>query len=206
MEPDSQWTVRSALADVLGTLPPNVALERTRSMLRDEDRRVVPSVLNALARLKAPDMANVALSQLKEPDFVVRATAARIVGELKPQGGVEALHEALKLAGADAAIDARAAILSALAEYGAAAATADVKNALSDKDWAVRVHAATLLRKLEPGFEQIYSMPSDLSTSTMKSDPGRSLVRTSTLAGVPVSASRTAALGAATRGAGAVGC
>jgi cyclophilin family peptidyl-prolyl cis-trans isomerase/HEAT repeat protein len=153
MEPDSQWTVRSALADVLGTLPPNVALERTRSMLRDEDRRVVPSVLNALARLKAPDMANVALSQLKEPDFVVRATAARIVGELKPQGGVEALHEALKLAGADAAIDARAAILSALAEYGAAAATADVKNALSDKDWAVRVHAATLLRKLEPGFD-----------------------------------------------------
>lgn len=37
MEPDSQWTVRAALADVLGTLPPKVALERTRSMLRDDD-------------------------------------------------------------------------------------------------------------------------------------------------------------------------
>jgi HEAT repeat protein len=149
MEPDSQWTVRAALADVLGTLPPNVALERTRSMLGDEDRRVVPSVLNALVRLKAPDAATIALAQLKEPDFVVRATAARIVGELKPAGGIEALREALTLAGADAAIDARAGILSALAEYGASAATSDLKTALNDKDWAIRVHAATLLAKLD---------------------------------------------------------
>ena len=158
MEPDSQWTVRAALADVLATLPPNIALERTRSMLRDDDRRVVPSVLNALARLKAPDAATVALSQLKEPDFVVRSTAARIIGELKPQGGVEALREALKLASADAAIDARAAILSALAQYGPSVATAEVKNALNDKDWAVRVHAATLLKKLDPSFDALSAM------------------------------------------------
>ncbi len=158
MEPDSQWTVRAALADVLGTLPPKVALERTRSMLRDDDRRVVPSVLNALARLKAPDAATVALAELKEPDFVVRATAARIIGELKPAGGVEALRDALTLAGADAAIDARAAILSALAEYGASAATSDVKTALNDKDWAVRVHAATLLAKLDPAVDALAAM------------------------------------------------
>jgi len=55
MEPDSQWSVRAALADVLATLPPNVVLERVHSMLKDEDRRVVPSVLNTLVRLKAPD-------------------------------------------------------------------------------------------------------------------------------------------------------
>src|ERR1700730_9736895 len=47
----------------------------------------------------------------------------------------------------------------------------------------------------------MYSMPRDLSTSTMKSEPGRSLVRTSTLGGVPVSAARTTALGAAASGA-----
>src|SRR4029453_12719930 len=101
MEPDPQWSVRAALAEVLGTLPSNVALERVRSMLKDEDQRVVPSVLNALVRLKAPDAGAVAVAQLKEPDFVVRATAARIVGELKPGGGVEALREALTLASAD---------------------------------------------------------------------------------------------------------
>jgi cyclophilin family peptidyl-prolyl cis-trans isomerase/HEAT repeat protein len=150
MEPDPQWSVRSALAEVLGTLPPAVALERARSMLQDEDRRVLPAVLTALVRLKAPDAASLALAQLKEPDFVVRATAARIVGELKPPGGAEALREALALAQGDAAIDARAALLSALAEYGGAPATAAVKEALADKDWAVRVHAATLLAKLDP--------------------------------------------------------
>ncbi|HTH02627.1 MAG TPA: HEAT repeat domain-containing protein [Vicinamibacterales bacterium] len=149
MEPDRDWTVRAALADVLATMGPQ-AVERTRTMLRDEDRRVVPSVLNALARLKAPDAGAIAIAQLKEPDYVVRSTAARVVGELKPPGGVEALREAWTLAGGDAAIDARAAILSALAEYGGDAARAMLKEAVSDKDWAVRVHVSTLLAKLDP--------------------------------------------------------
>src|SRR6267143_487521 len=38
-------------------------------------------------------------------------------------------------------------------------------------------------RKLEPGLEAIYSRPRDLRTSTMKSDPDRSVVNTSTLEG-----------------------
>ena len=50
MEPDAQWIVRAALADVLGTLGTQAAADRARSMLRDEDRRVVPSVLNAFVR------------------------------------------------------------------------------------------------------------------------------------------------------------
>jgi cyclophilin family peptidyl-prolyl cis-trans isomerase/HEAT repeat protein len=158
MEPDPQWSVRAALAQVLGTLPSNVALERVRSMLKDEDQRVVPSVLNALVRLKAPDADTAAVAQLKEPDFVVRATAARIVGELKPAGGVEALREALTLASGDAAVDARAAILSALAEYGVSAATPDLKAALNDKDWALRVHAASLLGKLDPSGAYLAAM------------------------------------------------
>jgi HEAT repeat protein/cyclophilin family peptidyl-prolyl cis-trans isomerase len=149
MEPDRDWTVRAALADVLGTMGPQ-AIERTRLMLRDEDRRVVPSVLNALVHLKAPDAGAIAVGQLKEPDYVVRSTAARIIGELKPSEGVQALRDAWTLAAGDAAIDARAAILSALAEYGADAAMPVLKEAVNDKDWAVRVHVATLLTKLDP--------------------------------------------------------
>src|SRR6266545_6077841 len=34
-------------------------------------------------------------------------------------------------------------------------------------------------RKLEPGFDATYSKPSDLITSTMKSPPGRSVVKAS---------------------------
>ena len=151
MEPDSQWTVRAALAEVLATLPPGVALERVRSMLRDEDRRVIPAVLAALVRLKAPDAEPLMLAQLKEPDFVVRATAARLIGELKPAGGVEALRAALTLAQGDAAIDARAAIVAAIAAYGTPDAAGALKEGLADKDWALRVHALDLLAKSEPG-------------------------------------------------------
>jgi cyclophilin family peptidyl-prolyl cis-trans isomerase len=69
---------------------------------------------------------------------------------LKPEGGVEALRNAWTLAGADAAMDARAAILSAVAEYGRDAALPLLKEAMNDKDWAVRVHVLTLLTKLDP--------------------------------------------------------
>src|SRR5215469_7114163 len=50
-------------------------------------------------------------------------------------------------------------------------------------------------RKLEPGFAHIYSIPSDLMTSTMKSDPVRLAVSTSALDGVPTSAVRDIAGG-----------
>ena len=77
MEPDPQWTVRAALADVLATHAGRVALERVHvDAARRGSSGCFPPVLNALARLKAPDAATVAMAQLKEPDFVVRATAA----------------------------------------------------------------------------------------------------------------------------------
>src|SRR5690242_10848693 len=61
-------------------------------------------------------------------------------------------------------------------------------------------------RKLDPGFAQTYSNPSDFKTSTMKSPPGRSAVNTSTTGeGVPDSASRAAAEGALAR-AGLASC
>ncbi len=150
MDADPQWTVRAALVDVLASMPPAQAAERVQSMLRDDDRRVIPGVLTALARFKAPDAASLALAQLKEPDFAVRAAAARIVGELKPAGGADALRAAYALALGDAAIDARALMLSALAAYGAAEAVPTLKEALTDKDWALRRHAAATLQTLDP--------------------------------------------------------
>jgi cyclophilin family peptidyl-prolyl cis-trans isomerase/HEAT repeat protein len=153
MDADPQWSVRAALAEVLGTMPPEVVLERVQSMLRDEDRRVIPAVLAALARLKAPDAAATALAHLKEPDYAVRAAAARIVGELKPAGGADALRAAYALALGDAAADARGAMLSALAEYGPGDASATLKAALTDADWSLRLQAAQMLRTLDPSGE-----------------------------------------------------
>ncbi len=150
LEPDRHWTVRAVLADVLASLPPDVALERLRLMLRDDDKRVVPHALAALVHLKAEDAPAAVLDRLKDPDFALRAAAARLVGELKPAGGAEALRQAYKAARSDPAYAARAAALEALAQYGAAEAVETLKGALADKDWAVRVKGVDLLAKLDP--------------------------------------------------------
>jgi cyclophilin family peptidyl-prolyl cis-trans isomerase/HEAT repeat protein len=151
MEPDRDWRVRAALAEILGTLEPEVSLARARDMLRDEDKRVVAPVLGSLVRLRAPDVETVLLEHLKDPDFVVRAAAAKGIGEIKPASGLAALRAAFAAAQGDSAYGARAAILAALAAYGRGDAEETIRAALTDKDWAIRVRAAELLKKLDPG-------------------------------------------------------
>ena len=73
--------------DVSATFPAELALDRVRAMLQDEDKRVIPSVLGALARLKATDARATSLleqlegSRLRRP----RDRGARELGELKPR-------------------------------------------------------------------------------------------------------------------------
>ena len=150
IERDPEWSVRAGLVPIIATLPTDVAVERLRELLADEDKRVWPAALRALVQLKVPDAAALVLSRVKEPDFVVRATVSDLIGELKPDGGAAALREAYTTGLADAAYSARAAALDALALYGPAEALETLKVALADKDWAVRVRAADLLARLDP--------------------------------------------------------
>jgi len=150
LESDRHWMGRAALADALGSVSPEVAVERLMSLLKDEDRRVIPSVLRALVKIRAPDVDKVLLAHLKEADYVVRETAASLVGEVKPQGGLAALREAYATGLSDAAYDARAAALAAMAGYGGQEAIAALSAGLTDKDWALRVRAVELLAKLDP--------------------------------------------------------
>ena len=150
LEPDRDWRVRAALADVLASLPPELALDRERSMLQDEDKRVIVAVLAGLARLHAPDLAAILLERLKDPDFAVRAAAAHHLAELKPANAGDALREGYKAGLPDSAYSARVAALEAVAAYGVDEARDTLKAALADKDWAVRVRAAELLTKLDP--------------------------------------------------------
>ena len=150
LDPDGHWNVRAALATVLGTLPPDVALPRLETMLADADQRVIPAVLESLVKLKAPQAASVLLDRLKAEDPIVRAAAAAGLGTLKPSNAAAALAEAYTFGQRDSSYSARAAALAALAEYGAAAATPVLKAAFGDKDWAVRVRAARLMAQLDP--------------------------------------------------------
>ncbi len=150
LETDRHWTGRAALADALGNLAPEVALPRLMLLLKDEDRRVIPSVLRALVKVKAPDVAAVLIDHLAEADYVVREAAAALLGEVKPEGGIAPLRAAYEAGQPDAAYGARAAALDAIAAYGGAEAAAAVRPGLSDKDWAVRVRAAELMVQLDP--------------------------------------------------------
>ena len=150
LDRDSHWTVRAALAEVLGTLPPAVAVERLRPMLQDEDKRVVPAALRALMRHRVPDAQEILLSHLKESDLVIRETAATMLGESKAVAAVPALKEAYTTGLADAEHGARLAAVEALVALGTADAIEAARAALSDKDWPVRLRTAELLAKQDP--------------------------------------------------------
>ena len=153
IDPDPNWTVRAALASVLGTLTPEIGLPRLTTMLNDSDQRVFPAVLASLVKLRSPNAATVVLDRLKAEDPVVRVAAANGMGELKPANGAQALAEAYRFGQRDATYIARAAAIAALTRYGADAATPVLKEALTDKDWAVRVRAAALLKQLDPSID-----------------------------------------------------
>jgi HEAT repeat protein/cyclophilin family peptidyl-prolyl cis-trans isomerase len=150
LDSDSHWSVRAALATVLGTLPLEAGLPRLEALLTDPDQRVIPFVLASLVKMKAPKAVPVLLERLKSDDPVVRAAAATGLGTLKPAEGAQALAEAYRRGEGDSTYTARAAALAALAQYGAAAATPVLKSAFADKDWAVRVRAVMLLKPLDP--------------------------------------------------------
>jgi cyclophilin family peptidyl-prolyl cis-trans isomerase/HEAT repeat protein len=173
LEPDRDWRVRAALADVMGSLPAELAVPRLREMLKaEEDRRVLPSVLRALVRQKAPDAMELVVPHLKAPDFALRAVAASLVGQVKPEGGPAALRDAYAFALADAAYDARVEVLDALAAYGPAEATETLKAALTDKDWAVRLRARALLEKLDPSVDYRMAIrPAPVSSAAAYDDP-----------------------------------
>jgi HEAT repeat protein len=169
LDPDPDWSVRAALAAALAMLPANVALPRLSLMLSDSDQRVLPSVLASLVKLRAPTAPALMIERLKADDPAVRAAAAAAVAELEPEGGAQALAAAYELGRRDPTYIARAAALAALIKYGAALAQPVLKMALSDKDWAVRVRAAALLKELDRSSDvalQIRPAPTHLAMET----------------------------------------
>jgi HEAT repeat protein/cyclophilin family peptidyl-prolyl cis-trans isomerase len=146
LDPDRDWTVRIAQAEALAMLPGAQGQARLVSMLQDRDLRVVPAVLRALIASKSPETERVLVDRLKADDFVVRATAAAGLGEIKATGAARALYDAYQATVGDSTYVARAAILTALNTLDPMSARPVLQQALQDRDWALRVKAAMLLR------------------------------------------------------------
>ncbi|HEY6361078.1 MAG TPA: HEAT repeat domain-containing protein [Vicinamibacterales bacterium] len=144
---DRDWTVRTAQAGALASIPAELSVPRLRLMLQDKDQRVIPAVLSALVAAKPPGVDRMLLDHLKADDFVIRAAAATALGELKATSALQALIAGYRGWEGDRTYVARAAALGAVARIDPAAARPVLEDALKDREWAIRVRAAMLLRE-----------------------------------------------------------
>jgi cyclophilin family peptidyl-prolyl cis-trans isomerase/HEAT repeat protein len=151
IDAEDDWTVRAAQATAFGTLPGGAGVDRLVLMLDDPEPRVLPAVLDALVTTKTPKAEALVQAKLSAPDFAVRAAAAKALADLKAVSSVPALSSAYRAAAADNTYVARAAILSAIHSLDPAAARPLLEGALADKDWALRVRAAELLKESGAG-------------------------------------------------------
>jgi cyclophilin family peptidyl-prolyl cis-trans isomerase len=144
---DRDWNVRSAQAAALGMIPSELSLARLTLMLKDRDQRVIPAVLAALVATKASGVDQILMDHLKADDFAVRAAAANGLGALKAIPALPALIAGYRGWEGDSTYVARAAALAAIARIDPTVARPVLEDALKDREWAIRVRAAMLLRE-----------------------------------------------------------
>ena len=155
---DPDWRVRAARAEALAHVDAGTAIPQLVGLLGDDEPRVIPFVLRALATLQPPDqdLVEVLTNSLTSEDVVVRKTAATLLAEhaSRNSGGAtdqiaSALVDAFEAARDEPSYLARAAIVDALAAVGGSTAQDVLIAALDDPDWAVRVRAAEGLQALQ---------------------------------------------------------
>ena len=124
-------------------------VEQIRVLWADPDRDVRATALNALVVLRIDDAADLARAGLEDEDGFVRATAAKLLGDLDSSPDTSRLVTMLR-ADSDPIVRLRAA--EALARIGGETAVAGLAQGLSDPMDDVRLAATRGLRELDPGF------------------------------------------------------
>jgi cyclophilin family peptidyl-prolyl cis-trans isomerase len=150
----SDWQHVSNYAQGLGA----VGGERAKRELLDAlagrrfgplDARAVPEVLNALAKLKVEGLERILVEQLGARDVAVRATAAGLLAEHAAPGGSAALSQsleaALKASATDTDLDARLALLDAIAKLKVPRSNELLNIGLESNNYLVWRRAAALL-------------------------------------------------------------
>jgi cyclophilin family peptidyl-prolyl cis-trans isomerase/HEAT repeat protein len=149
LDPDPAWMVRAGLAAGLGDSGDERGVALLFAMLKDEDARVYPAVLEALVKARGPDAAETLARYLQHPDFAVRAAAAKGLADLKATGRSAALAAAYRASLPDADLDARLEQVGALAvQKDAAAREVLLEAARADPSRVVRERAIAALASL----------------------------------------------------------
>jgi len=120
-----------------------------RALLEDQNRDVRATALNALVGLAVPDRTDLVLGALQDPDGFVRATAAKLLGDLGDGAHVGALADVL-LEDPDPVTRQRAA--ESLVRLKGDRAVEALARALHDPMERVRMAAVDGLSKLDPAY------------------------------------------------------
>ena len=179
MDPDRVFWVRSALAGALGRAGDDMSVGILHSMLRDEDPRALPAVLEALQKARGRDALDTLRRHLEHADLGVRVAAAEGIAALSPAGLSGPLVAAWRrgLGDGDGELEARLAAVAALgAQKDDAAKSGLGEVAGQDPSRAVRARAAFLLRELggeapDPGPERVLRAPLDYRAAMAPYEP-----------------------------------
>jgi len=170
LDPDPEWSVRAELATALGDIGGELGASLLLAMLKDQDVRVLPSVLEALRAARGPDATDTLRRHLPHPDPAVRVAALEGLVALGAQGLADALGAAYQRALPETAPDVRLAVVAGFAAQKDAKAQIWLEQtARTDPSRIVRVHALAALRAAgaalpnwpEPGAEEVRRPPAD---------------------------------------------
>jgi HEAT repeat protein len=129
--------------------PTEENVRRIRNLLSDPDRDVRATALNALVGLAVPEAEDLALDALDDSDGFVRATAAKLLGDLGDPAHVGAIASVLS---EDPDPVARQRAAETLTRLKGEVAVQALARALADPMERVRMAAVQGLSKLDPGF------------------------------------------------------
>jgi cyclophilin family peptidyl-prolyl cis-trans isomerase/HEAT repeat protein len=178
IDPDPVWWVRASLATALGAAGDEISVGILFAMLKDEDVRVLPAVLEALRVARGADAVDTLKRHLEHPDFAVRAAAAEGLAAAKATGLAGPLAAAYKRGLGDLDLEARLAAVGALAAQNDDASRAALREAAKDDpSRVVRGRAAAALKDRGdaapplPGPESVRKPPLDYRLAMAPYDP-----------------------------------
>ena len=162
---DLDWEVRAALADLLGRMSSERAVELLRTMVDaslEPDARVRSHALTALARHHPEGAVTVLIQHLSADDPFEKLAAAVALESLGASAAAAPVHEAFLVAGEDEP-RVRAGLLAVFAALDPVSGRESARSAIDDTSYLVRRQAAAISRQAGDANAAIRARPSELS-------------------------------------------